>query len=59
MFFWQLATWVAWGLSALILGWMLLDLVRVGREYDEEFLLSAREGSDDLLEEYGERGAGA
>lgn len=54
MALWQLATYVAWVLSALILGWILFDLIRVGREYDEDFLLSAREGSDELLDGHGE-----
>ena len=34
---------VAWVLSAGIALWMVVDLVRVGREYDEDFLTTAVE----------------
>lgn len=34
---------VAWVLSAGIALWMVADLVRVGREYDEDFLTTAVE----------------
>jgi hypothetical protein len=33
----------AWVLSAGIALWMVVDLVRVGREYDEDFLTTAVE----------------
>ena len=33
----------AWVLSAGIALWMVADLVRVGREYDEDFLTTAVE----------------
>lgn len=34
---------VAWVLSAGIALWMVADLIRVGREYDEDFLTTAVE----------------
>jgi hypothetical protein len=51
MTIWSIATYVAWGVSALLLGWMLFDLIRVGQTYSEDFLMSAREGEDELLHE--------
>jgi len=32
---------VAWVLSAIIAGWLLLDMVRVGRRHDEATLVNA------------------
>ena len=49
--FWTLLTYAAWGGSAIIAIWMLSDLLRVNKEYDEDMLVSSREGSDELLEE--------
>ena len=37
---------LAWVLSALIAGWLILDMVRVSRDYDEEQLLSIPETFD-------------
>ncbi len=48
--FWTLFTYAAWGISALIAIWMLLDAFRVGQEYDEDVLVSSREGADELLD---------
>lgn len=50
MDFWDLLTYAAWALSALLLLWMLADAIRVNREYDENLLISSREGADELLE---------
>lgn len=47
---WNIAEYAAWGISALLLLWMLADTIRVGMEYDESFLLSSREGADELLD---------
>jgi hypothetical protein len=30
--------------------WMLMDLIKVGREHDEEFLTTSVEGTDELLD---------
>ncbi|MGH3345265.1 MAG: hypothetical protein ACRDPK_20840 [Carbonactinosporaceae bacterium] len=37
---------LAWALSAVIAGWLLTDLVRVSRRYDEDFLTNPVEGLD-------------
>ncbi len=48
---WTIATYAAWALSVLLFGWMLIDLIIVGRTHTESFLLSAREGEDEILHE--------
>jgi len=40
---WSALEIAAWVLSAGIALWMVADLVRVGREYDEDFLTTAVE----------------
>lgn len=47
---WILLEYLAWGCSAILLLWMLADAVRVNREFDEDTLLSSKEGVDELLE---------
>lgn len=47
---WILLEYLAWGTAAALLLWMVWDAVRVNREFDEETLLSSREGIDELLE---------
>jgi hypothetical protein len=47
---WILLEYAAWALSATLLLWMVLDAIRVNREFEEEALLSSREGIDELLE---------
>lgn len=37
----------AWVLSAVIAIWLVLDVVRTGRKYDEEFLTSTVEDLDE------------
>ena len=44
MAIWQLIEWGAWAASAVLILWMLLDAVRVGRDFSEDVLLSSREG---------------
>jgi hypothetical protein len=39
---------VAWLLSAVIAGWLVVDVVRVSRNYDEKELINAAEMFDDL-----------
>lgn len=46
---WQILEYAAWVVSALILLWMLVDAWRVGQQFDEETLLSSREGVDELF----------
>ena len=40
----------AWVISAGLGGWMLLDAIRVSRSYDEEFLTTSVEGTDELFD---------
>lgn len=51
MDFWDILTYGAWGLSALLLLWMVADAIKVNREYDETLLMSSQEGVDDLFGE--------
>lgn len=46
---WQILDWAAWAISALLFGWMFVDAFRVGQQHDEDFLLSSREGVDELF----------
>lgn len=48
MNFWQLLSFAAWVTAGLLLLWMLADMARVAKEYDEDFLMSSREGADEL-----------
>lgn len=48
MNFWSLLEDGAWVLAALVASWMLYDAYRVGRDYDEEFLVHTIE---DLAED--------
>lgn len=40
-----------WIVSAVLLLWMVVDFFKVNSEYDEEFLLSSREGHDEIAEQ--------
>ncbi len=53
MDFWTLLSYAAWGISGLLLLWIIMDAVRVNNEYDESLLISSREGSDELMEQNG------
>jgi len=44
MSLWTLAEYAAWAVSAVILLWMLADMLRIDRSYDEDLLTSSREG---------------
>lgn len=48
MSFWDILVYVAWSLSAAMLIWMLIDAFMVSSQYDEEYLMSSREGDDDV-----------
>ncbi len=50
MNFWQLLSYAAWGISGLLILWMLADMVSVAKQYDEDFLMSSREGADELMQ---------
>jgi hypothetical protein len=42
--------WAAWVTSAVLGVWMLQDMIRTGRQYDEEFLTTSVEGTDELFD---------
>jgi hypothetical protein len=48
---WNLLELAAWVGSGALLAWMILDAVRVGREFDEDLLLSSREGELEAVAE--------
>ena len=50
MGFWNILMVVAWGLSAIMLAWMVVDAFMVSSTYDEEYLMSSREGGEDSIE---------
>ena len=47
MGFWNVLMYLAWGLSAIMLAWMVVDAFMVSSQYDEEYLMSSREGGED------------
>lgn len=50
MNFWQILSIAAWVVSALLVLWMLADMFSISRQYDEDFLMSSREGADELTD---------
>lgn len=48
---WDIFSYATWIASALLLLWLLVDFYRVGKEHDESFLLSSKEGHDEILEQ--------
>lgn len=55
---WIFLEYAAWAVSAAMLLWMFSDAMRVNREFDEDTLLSSREGIDELLEHDSQATAG-
>jgi hypothetical protein len=53
---WSILEWVAWGLSAIMLVWMVVDAFKVGQQFSEEQLLSSKEGVDELFAAEQKRG---
>ena len=47
MGFWNILMYLAWGLSAIMLVWIVVDAFMVSAQYDEEYLMSSREGGED------------
>ncbi len=43
---WTVLSYAAWGISGVLLLWLIVDAIRVSQEYDEDFLLSSREGEE-------------
>ncbi len=46
---WQISAWLAWLVSAVLLGGLTWDFFRVNRSTDEDVLLSSRENFDELF----------
>lgn len=47
MEFWNVLVYAVWSLSAIMLVWMVVDSFMVSSQYDEEYLMSSREGSEE------------
>lgn len=43
---WDIVSYGAWVISALLLLWIVVDAVSVSQQYDEDFLMSSREGDE-------------
>jgi hypothetical protein len=48
---WNILEYVAWALSILFGGLMLLDLIRIDSSYDNDLLTSSREGEIEATQE--------
>lgn len=51
MILWEALSYAAWIISGVLLLWIVVDAINVSREFDEELLVSSREGADELLEQ--------
>jgi len=47
MVFWNVFEYVSWSLSAVMLVWMVVDAFMISSQYDEEYLMSSREGGEE------------
>jgi len=47
MKFWDILVYAAWSISAVMLVWMVVDAFMISSQYDEEYLMSSREGAED------------
>lgn len=43
---WDILSYAAWIISAILLIWIVVDAISVSKQYDEEFLMSSREGDE-------------
>jgi len=43
---WDMLSNAAWIISAALLIWIVKDAISVSQQYDEEFLMSSREGDE-------------
>ena len=43
---WDILSYAAWIISAMLLIWIVVDAISVSQQYDEEFLMSSREGDE-------------
>ena len=46
MDFLDILSYLAWAISAILLLWIVVDAFSVSKQYDEEFLMSSREGEE-------------
>jgi hypothetical protein len=46
MDFWDILSYAAWGISILVFLWIIVDAWRTSKEFEEDFLLSSREGEE-------------
>jgi hypothetical protein len=46
MKFWDILVYAAWSISAVMLVWMVVDAFMISSQYDEEYLMSSREGGE-------------
>ena len=46
---WQVLTWAAWAVSAVLIIWMFWDFMGVNRSFSEDMLVSSKEGVDELF----------
>ena len=46
MSIWDVLSDAAWIISAALLIWIVKDAISVSRQYDEEYLMSSREGDE-------------
>lgn len=46
MDFLDVLSYLAWGASAILLLWIVVDAMSVSKQYDEDFLMSSREGEE-------------
>ena len=44
---WNVLMYGAWSVSVILLVWMVVDAFMVSSQYDEEYLMSSREGAED------------
>jgi len=49
---WSYMEYGAWGLSGMILLWMLFDMIRTDATFSEDYLMSSREGEIEIAEHH-------
>jgi hypothetical protein len=48
---WQLISWSCWGLSIILVVWMVFDWIKTDSKYSEAQLTSSREGEIEAISE--------
>lgn len=46
MDFLDILSYLAWAIAAILLLWIVVDAFSVSKQYDEDFLMSSREGEE-------------